>query len=218
MLLKIKIEPVVDIYKFITGSDKDRNEQNFELLKLMAEDGDMKTIVKETTTSKNYAFHLISFSTNKLTNKKDIIEPLITYFNNNVYFNQIKDVYIKNSKIKVAKNNEIIAQIDGFLDNYTKSEENTKSDKLVYYNENTQLNDVIQTKNALITEIGRLQLNMVDIDRIIKATSTTMNIKNTESINGKLKLILPMLFIFLYMSVHFFISFYKNQATKIKQS
>lgn len=217
-LLKIKIQPVVDIYKFISGSDKDRNEQNFELLKLMAEDGDMKTIVKETTTSKNYAYHLISFTTAELVNRKDIIEPLLTYLNNSVYFNKIKDVYFENSKIKISRNNEIIAQIDGFLNNYTKSEENTKSDKLVYYNENTQLNDVIQTKNSLITEIGRLQLNIVDIDKIIKATSTTMNIKNTESIHGKLKLILPLLFIFLYTSAFFFINFYKNQAAKIKQS
>jgi hypothetical protein len=45
-LTKIKIEPI-DIYKPISN-----NEQNFELLELMAQNGDLKTVVKETTTSK----------------------------------------------------------------------------------------------------------------------------------------------------------------------
>jgi hypothetical protein len=182
----------------------------------MAEDGDMKTIVKEQTTSKNYAYHLISFTTSKLTNRKDIVEPLLDYLNNSLYFNEVRNVYIQNADIKIKRNNEIIAQIDGFLNSYTKADENNRSDKLVYYNENTQLNDVIQTKNNLIAEIGRLQLDRVNIDKIVKSTSTTMNIKNTKSINGKFKLILPILFIFLYMFVYFFINFYKTQAAKHK--
>ncbi len=213
-LVKIKIEPVVDIYKFISGSDKDRNEQNFELLKLMAEDGDMAKIVEEKTTSKNYAFHVISFTTKQLTNRKDIIEPLLKYFNNSAYFDQIKNVYIQNHKTKIIRNNEIIAQIDGFLNNYTKDEGSAKSDKLVYYKENTQLNEVIQTKNNLIAEIGRLQLDLVHIDKVLKDSSATMNIQNTKSITGKLKLILPFVFILIYLLLYLFVKFYKTQAAK----
>jgi hypothetical protein len=40
-LTKIKIEPIVDIYKLISN-----NEQNFELLELMAQNGDLKTVVR----------------------------------------------------------------------------------------------------------------------------------------------------------------------------
>lgn len=215
-LLKINIEPVIDIYKFISGGDKDQNEQNFELLRLLAEDGDMKKIVKEKETSKNYGFHMISFTTDKLTNRKDIVEPLLKYLNNSTYFNQIKNVYIQNAQTKIVRDNEIIAQIDGFLSNYTKSDNTPKSDKLVYYNENTQLNDVIQTKNNLISEIGALQLDLVNISTIIRESSTTLNIKNTQSFRSKLKLILPVLFIFLYIFVNLFINFYKTQAAKFK--
>jgi len=46
-LVKIDIAPVIDIYKFINSGDKDRNVLNFELLKLMADDGDLKKIVEE---------------------------------------------------------------------------------------------------------------------------------------------------------------------------
>jgi hypothetical protein len=217
--LRIEVKPIVDIYKFISGNSTTINEQNFELLKLMAEEGDMKKIVEDKTTSKNYSFHLISFTTSKLTNRKDIIEPLLRYFNNSKYFNQIKGAYIKNVQTKINRNNEIITQIDGFLNSFTSViAGNTKSDKLVYYNENTQLNDVIQTKNGLIAEIGKLQLDLINIDEVIKETSSTSNIQNTKSVNGKLKFVLPLLFVLLYMLLHLFINFYKTQSQKYKES
>lgn len=216
-LLNVKIEPVVDIYKFITGSDKDRNEQNFELLKLMAEDGDMKKIVEENTTSKNYAFHKISFVTNTLTKRSDIIEPLMKYLNNSIYFVQIRNVYIQNAKDKILRNNEIIAQIDNFLNGFNKNADN-KSDKLVYYNENTQLNDVIQTKNGLIGENGRLQVDLVNIRNVINENSFSMNKKNTKLTHGKMKLILPVLLVSLYLFVFLFINFYKKQSIKYSQA
>jgi hypothetical protein len=218
-ILNIKIKPIIDVYKFISSSgDKNTNEQNFELLKLMADDGDMKKIVEEKTTSKNYAFHLISFNTKKITTNKNVIEPLLKYLNNSLYFNQIKNVYIKNAQIKIARNDEIIAQIDGFLNDYSKSDANSKSDKLVYYNENTQLNEVIQTKNGLIAENGKMQLDMVSIDEIVKASSTTTNIQDTGFINGKRKYIFPMVFISIYMLIFAFINFYKKQSQKNKES
>jgi hypothetical protein len=217
-LIKIKIEPVIDIYRFITSGNKDRNEQNFELLKLIAEDGDMKKIMKEKETSKNYSFHAISVTTNKLSNRKDVIEPLLAYLNNSSYFNEIKRVYMKNAQDKIIRNNQIIAQIDGFLSNYTQADSSTKSDKLVYYNENTQLNDVIQTKNQLISEIGGLQLDLVNINKVVKESSTTLNVKNTESLSSKKKMILPILFVFLYLLLYFFVSFYKKQVLKNKLS
>jgi hypothetical protein len=217
-LVTIKIKPVVDVYKFISGSgDSNINEQNFELLKLMAEDGDMKKIVEEKTTSKNYAFHLISFTTKKITNRKNVIEPLLAYMNNSNYFNQIKTVWNKNTQTKIARNNEIIAQIDGFLNDFTK-DSNTKNDKLVYYNENTQLNEVLQTKNGLISEIGRLQLDMVSIDKIVKESCTTINLQNKDFLNNKRKFIFPILFVSLYMLFYFFIKFYKTQSQKNKES
>lgn len=218
-IMIIDVKPIVDIYKFISGNNTSVNEQNFELLKLMAEDGDMKKIVEEETTSKNYAFHQVTFKTKKLVNRKDVIEPLLQYLNSTNYFNQIKTVYIKNTQIKVAKNNEIIAQIDGFLNSFSSIiSGNTKSDKLVYYNENTQLNDVIQTKNGLIAEIGKLQLDLINIDKVIKECSSTSNIQNTKSINGKLKFALPILFISLYLFIYLFINYYKKQAQKYKES
>ena len=80
------------------------------------------------------------------------------------------------------------------------------------------MNDVIQTKNGLIAEIGKLQIDLISIDEIIKESSSTSNIQNTKSVNGKLKLVLPVLFVFLYLMMYIFINYYKKQSQKFKES
>lgn len=213
-IIKISIEPIVDVYSFINNSD-----QNFALLKLMAEDGDLKSIVKETTTSKNYAFHTITFLTKGITNKEKGIQPILNYLNTSDYYTKIQKASVINIQERIKTNQGIVSQIDGILNEFSNvtAGNNQKSDKLVYYNENTQLNDVIKTKESLLTEIGNLKITLLTSDKIIKENSTAINIENTTSINGKMKLILPFLFIFIFISISFFIAFYKKQVLKAQQ-
>ena len=208
MLAKIEIKPVIDIYKFINQS-----EQNFELLKLMSEDGDIKKIVEEKPTSKNYSFHMIMFKTRNLTTTKKTIEPLLAYLNNSPYFLKIQKEYINNDQLKIKYNEATLAQIDAFL-NGIANPANAKGEKLVYYNENSPLNDVLKTKDKIIVEQGNLRVNLVNLDKIVKESSHTINTENSESINGKLKLVLPLLFISLYIAIHVFIGFYRRQKAK----
>ena len=210
-LSKIEVKPIIDVYKFINKN----NEQNFELLKLMAEDGDIKKIVEEKITSKNYASHIITFRTRTVTSLKKTIEPILKFINNNDYYRKMQKQEINNIQIKIKENEIIIAQINGFLNSFSNNVNGSaKSDKLIYYNENTQLNDVINTKSRLIAEQGDLRSNLVGYDKIVKDNNTTINIENTKLINGKLKIILPIFLIFIFVFIHFFISFYKRQSEK----
>lgn len=209
---KIEIEPITDIYKFI-GS----NPVNFEFVKLLAEDGDLKKIVDDKLTSRNYLFHNISFSTSKITSDEETVKPILNYLNNSDYYKKVQKQYIDNINKKMTQNDSIISQINGILNSFSKTANGpSKSDKLVYYNENTQLNEVIKTKNELIAEQGSLRLQLIDTDKIIKETSSTINIKNTEFINGKRKFFVPIIFVLLFLFFGAFKSFYKKQLAKSK--
>jgi hypothetical protein len=211
-LKKINIKPITDVYKFINNSDK-----NFEFVKLMAEDGDIKKIVNENLTSKNYPYHLISYTTDKQTSNAKTVEPLLNFLNNSDYFKKIQNVYLNNVKVKMVENDSIIFQINGLLNAFSNTTNGSqKSDKLVYYNENSQLNEVIKTKDALINEQGGHRIELVNFDKIIKDNSITLNIKNTQVVNGKMKFILPILFIVIFISVGYFKSYYKHQMAKLK--
>ena len=64
----VEVEPIIDVYRFIQ-----ERESNFDLIKLMAEDGDIDKIIKNETTAKNYTFHLIKIKTKKALKKAFII-------------------------------------------------------------------------------------------------------------------------------------------------
>lgn len=204
---KIEIKPIADVYKFI--EDK---EQNFELIKLMAEVGEVKKVLEDNVTSKNYTYHTISFLSNGLINEKEVVEPLLKYLNNSAYFNSIQKIGYKNLEREIAQNDTIIAQIDHVLNGLSNTAKNSlKNDKLVYYSENLQLNDIIKTKQKLLTEQGKNRFRLISFDKTIKDINTTLNINENKTVNGNFKIWLPIFFIFLFVLVSLFRKFYRKQ-------
>lgn len=210
-LIRIKIEPIPDIYRFI--EDKERN---FDLLKLMAEDGDVKKIINENLTSKNFPYHLISFLTINETSKEKTLDPLLKYFNDSNYYKVIQKQFMDNVKIKIADNDSIISQINGVLNAISNSNISLKGDKSLVYNENSQLGDVLKIKHEINYEQGMRRLDLINLDKIIKDNSYTLNIRNKESIDGKQKFVLPLLLIGLFVLVVLMKSYYKHQMAKLK--
>lgn len=210
-LRNIDIRPINDVYKFI-----DNKAGNFELIKLMAEDGDIKKIIVDPVTSKNYPYHQITYKTSKLTSEDKTLKPILDFLNDTDYYKKVQKEYVNNVKVKIVQNDSIISQINGVLNSFSNAVNGSqRNDKLIYYNENTQLNDVIKTKNDLISEQGIQRIALVNLDKVIKDNSSTINIKNTDSVNGKLKIVLPILFIFLFVLVRYFNLFYKKQLAKL---
>lgn len=210
---RIQIKPIIDVYKFI-----ENNKDNFELIKLLAEDGNIDKVVENELTSKNYPFHVVSFTTSKITLENETVQPILKFLNDSQHFNQLQNEYLSNIQIKMKANDSTIAQIDGLMDQFKNRTNSNHSDKLVYFNENTQLNDVIQTKEALIREQANLRISLVNLDKIIKETSVILNDKNTKGTNGKMKFIIPFTFLLLFIGLRGLWSFYKKQALKSKQT
>lgn len=207
---KIEIEPIIDIYRFI-----DNSEENFQMIKLMAEDGDIQKILEDPVTSKNYKFHTISFVMHGLTSREETLDPLMRFFNDSDYYRIVQKEKINNIQLKIKTDEETISQINGILNQFSNNTSSQqKSDKLVYYNENTQLNDVIKTKDQLVNELGYLNIELNNYKDIIKESSSTINVRNTKSLNGKMKLILPILFVGMFLGFGMLRSFYKKQMIK----
>jgi hypothetical protein len=116
----------------------------------------------------------------------------------------------------MKQNEAIIGQIDNVLNEFSSTTSNNqKSDKLVYYNENTQLNEIIKTKNDLMVELGGQRMDLVNNVQIIMKNSSVINVKNTKGINGKMKLVIPLLLFFAFISINMFKNFYRRHAVKL---
>lgn len=204
----VSIAPITDVYKFI-----ENKSQNFDLIKLMAEDGDIKKIINESLTSKNYPYHTISLSTVGQTSNEMTVKPILDYINNSDYYKLIQKEYLNNIKIKMTENDSIISQINGLLNSFNGSQ----GDKMVYYSEKSQLSEVIKSKDQLVYEQGLHRIELVNLNKVIKENSTTLNVRNTKATNGKMKLILPLLLVGLFVLASYFISYYKNQMAKLNR-
>lgn len=188
-----------------------------DLLELMAQNGDIKSIVKETTTSKNYALHTIIINTSAVVSSQNCIEPLLKYLNTSAYFETYKKINLQNLQDKIKRKEATIVQIDGILNQFMGPYGNhANNEKLIYYNENLNLDGIIKNKDSLSAQIGALKIEQFNSDKIIKDKGIVLNLKDHKSIKGKLIFILPLLFIGLFVFFSFFNSFYKKQSLKAK--
>lgn len=208
----IEVKPIADVYNFIKNKP-----ENFELIKLMAEDGDIKKVLEDNMTSKNYTYQTIVLSTKEKTAEEELIKPLLKYLNTSDYYGKIQKEVYKNIELKMKQNDSIIKQIDGIISNFSNSKNGAgRNEKLMYYNENTQLNDIIKTKNDLINEQANNRINLIGYDKIVKENSITLNLESVKYINGRLKFLLPVLFVVLFGFLYLFKSFYDKQKQLAK--
>ena len=207
--ISIEIQPINGIYNFI-NSESQKN--NFELVKLMAEDGDVDKIMQDQTTSKNYYLHGINIKTAVAYQQKDLIDPLLNYLQQSEYFAKLHKIHQKNLEEKLVANIKIISQIDQILLSLSQN----KTSVGVSISENTGLRDLIEKKDDLILENQRLAANRLEFEKIIKDQDILLNQMNTKGANNKMKFILPLLFVLFYLLGYWFSKVYKQQKQRIK--
>jgi hypothetical protein len=205
----IEIQPINGIYNFINS---DSQKENFEFIKLMAEDGDIEKIIQDNITSKNYYLHGINIKTSIAYEKKDLIEPILKYLQQTDYFTKLQKVYQNNLVEKVAANKLLITQIDQIILNLTQY----KTGAEVTISEKSSVSELIQKKDELTDENHKLAIHKLEFDKVIKDQNISLNQMNTSGANNKMKLILPFLFISLYLLGYWFSQVYKQQKKRIQ--
>ena len=205
----IDIQPVTGIYNFINSESQ---KENFELIKLMAEDGDVEKIIKDDVTSRNYYLHNINIKTTIAYDKKDLIEPILKYLQQTEYFTKLQKVYQSNLVEKVEANKLLIAQIDQIILSLTQN----KNGGGVTISQDSGLSELIQKKDQLIYENQTLSIHKLEYDKVIKDQDISLNQMNTKGVNNKMKIILPFLFVFLYLLGYWFSQAYKQQKKRIQ--
>lgn len=207
----IKIEPVIDIYDFIEQDDQ--YEEKFKVLELMADSGDMNRIMEDSPTSKNYKYHLITFITSKPAIKEKTIEPIITYLNSNPYLQAMQKEWVNNLEIKIAANDSLIRQIDGVLNSYAQKGGGSNA---VFFSEQAPIDKIIREKEDLIKEQANNRIERVNYTKIIKDSSTILNIEKVDILTDKMKFLYPVVLVLAFAFSVWFGKYYKRQLNKRK--
>lgn len=208
-IVKIKIEPVVEIYEFIDRKDIEGDDRKLQLFKLISESGDMKKTLIDKTTGRYYKKHVITITTKNLQIKEDVIGPLIKYFNANPYFLSVKDEYTQNLDKRIAANDTTIAQINKLLSDFSEKKANS-----TFYNDNTQLNEVITQKVQLTKQQEDNRIEKAGYSNIIHETGVVLNSPAKNLLGGYMKFIIPILFIIFFAVGAKFRASYKKHVIK----
>lgn len=209
-ILSFNIEANQVVYSFI--SDRERGVQNLELIKLMAEDGDIDKILKDKLTSRNYYLHTISIVTKGETDENKLVKPILNYLENSDYFLKQKNVNQKNVKEKIVFNESLIKQIDAILENL----QTNKGTSSITISEKSSISDLIEKKDQLIRENQYLNSNFIIYDKIIKEESTNLNNWHKSPLFLNLKVLLPLLLVFIYLLSVKFNTIYQQQKKRIQ--
>ncbi|MFM7895324.1 MAG: hypothetical protein ACKO8L_05195 [Flavobacterium sp.] len=203
----IEIEAYPAIYNFVNNKEQ---ENNFELIKLMAEDGNIDKIMKEEITSKNYYHHKISIKTKGMFKKEEFITPVLNYLNNNSYFEIQQKVYQKNLADKIILNDSLIKQIDNLIVLLSSN----NSSGTISISEKNSIPELVEKKDRLILEKQYLLTNENIFDKIIKEESSIINIRDYKPLLLNNKILFPLALVFLYLLSYFLFNTYKKQSAR----
>ena len=205
----IEIEAYPAIYNFVNNKEQGNN---FELIKLMAEDGDIDKIMQGEITSKNYYHHKISIKTKGRLKKEEFITPVLNYLNANPYFEIQQKVYQKNLADKIALNDSLVKQIDNLIVLLSSN----NSSGTISISEKNSIPELVEKKDRLISEKQYLLTNVNIFDKIIKEESSIINIRDYKPLLLNNKILFPVILILMYLILYALLNTYKNQETRIK--
>jgi len=191
---EIQIEPVKDVYTLVK-----QEKTNIDVFKLLTEKGDLAKVTSDLNTSQHFKFHKITIYKKGSSVDDDGITALLTYLNQNAYYDEYGKVAIDFTKNKIVKNTEMIAQIDSLLNTFGKKASATK-DNGISINQNSQLNDLVLTKEALFSDTKKMQLDLVDSGKTIREVSVIKDIIEEKIIASKM-VSLPLLLLALFSGV-----------------
>ncbi|QYJ69052.1 hypothetical protein [Flavobacterium litorale] len=211
----IKIEPVIEIYDFIDDRD-DEQQRRMQVFKLLAEGDNIEDVLEDMPTARNYPKHLITIYTSGNAERKTTVDPIMDYLNSDSYFLEMKVEYTKSLQAEIAANDTTIAQINNMLNDFSGTTRKG-ADNLIYYNDNTPMNEVIKLKNSLLKKQAKNKVNLLNYDKIVKESSVILNTKRKSFISGRMKFVVPLVFFFfLFVPIAMFVSYYKRQVNKRK--
>ncbi|WP_322551175.1 hypothetical protein [Flavobacterium psychraquaticum] len=207
-ILSVEIEAYPGIYNFVNNKNQ---ENNFELIKLMAEDGNLEKIIKDNVTSINYYNHKISILTKGMFKKDEFIIPLLKYLNSSPYFEIQQKVYQKNLKDKIILNDSLMSQIDKLIVLLSSN----GSSGTISISEKNSIPELIEKKDRLFNENQQFLLTDNIYNKIIKEESSVINIRNYEPLLLNNKILFPIILILLYFIIYYFSVIYKKQQIRV---
>ncbi len=181
----VSIEPIEK-----KNEDQEKiKEQNtyLEILQNFKDQEFISEVIRSEILDKTVLTHRITFLHKNPFNGQQVVGKIMDYINANPYFLDMRAVYVKNAEDRIVRNKELIAQIDGLVQNYSEKlgqpdSSGTRPGGTLSLNaeESFDITGLLGLKNALVKQMGDKQIELVQQKDPINIISfgKTQEVKN----------------------------------------
>lgn len=187
----ISIKSIVDPFKFT-----EYNKERFEMIKLMADDSNVASVIQGDVMNRNYIYHKLSIHTREPIKDRELIDKILNFLNSNPFYEDLKKIQIKQAEMRLFAYDTTIKHIDNILTAFGKTGSIKTNSILV--GENVALDEVLVLRDRFVRDKERLSLDKTLYDRIVKDVTLEMNLRGKETFGGKAKLFLPLILLGLF--------------------
>lgn len=196
-LRKVEIEPISDIYNMMTKS-----REQIDVFRILYQNQELDKFVENLTTGKYFKYHEITFSIKGEDKSEQVINDLMSYWNNIPHFKEYQEIYAENAVFQVQEYKQMIAQVDSIIHAIGASS-NTNQGSGVVISDNTNLHLLLQQKEDMLNSLLQAEVRLSDYKEPIKMVYMDYEVK-VESIPNVFKY--PIFLIALFGLI-FFIKF-----------
>ena len=137
------------------------------------------------------------------------------YLNTNTYLQSMQKEWVNNLEIKIRANDSLIKQIDHVLNSYANKGGGSNT---IFFSEQAPLDKVIKQKEDLIKEQAKNRIERVNYNKIIKDSSTVLNIEKVDFLTGRTKFLYSGLLVLTFALSIWFSKYYKRQMNKRREA
>ncbi|PKA98294.1 hypothetical protein B0O79_1979 [Flavobacteriaceae bacterium MAR_2009_75] len=213
---KVEIQPIVA--KEEVKEEVEQELQYLELLQSFKDESFAIDIMRSELTKKSIVPHRITFTYTDSEKGKMIVEKLLTYINNNDYYQSLSSVFRDNAQLRIDQNNKLIEQIDELVNNYSKTLlQKEQAPTSVYMENESALNisSLLILKNRMIKEIEEKKLELSSQSQVI----SILNKGKTQAVRklffNNTFFLLPLGLVVLFLIVSF-LGFMNRRASMLK--
>lgn len=208
---KVEIEPIPDIYNFITKS-----RENIDVFRILFENQKLDEFVENMVTSKQYKYQRLKIFVAGDQPFK-LIDHFLEYLNTNEHFLAYQEVYKENTIRRIDETNKMITQADSLLSSIASTSGSDVSTFPVYASFNNDFFNIFRYKQTLLIDQLELEKRVKDEISVVKPVSRNYNIYEPgwKSVSNKIKIPLYLLILFsLFMLFRFLYKEMKKVATE----
>jgi hypothetical protein len=194
-LVEVKVVPISDPFLLV-----DENKEYLDLVKILLDGSDMDKLFASETMIRKFKSHKIELiSKNKIEKTDYIIENIITYLNDNEYFEKKKQQEVSNIERTIAEYEIMNEQANVVLKSInSRSSNTTKSENISINNEYISYNEILKVKEEMLENRNKMNMKLVLFDKTIKDIQTSKNLLDKKYLKGYSKFIIPFLLIFIF--------------------